>query len=392
VNRILFVDDEPMVLDALRNAMRSKRKEWDMVFKSNGTAALLELERAQVDVIVSDMRMREMDGAEFLSKASKLCPGATRIVLSGHMEESSLARAAITAHRYLTKPCTNELLCSSISRSLELRTLLQNERIRASIGGIESLPAVPSVYRALSEALGSERASSEQIAKIVEQDVGIGAKILQLVNSSFFGLPRKTTSLLQAVRYLGTSTIRSLVLSHSVFEQLGQRNQALAENGQEHALQCARIARRLLNGGPEADLAFTAGLLHDVGSLVLASRMPDEYAEICEHAAANGVPIHDVESERLGVSHAQVGAYLLGLWGLPHEVLELVLFHHAPWIANAPLDAASALRLAEAISLEVTLDRSFALAHADPLADGWIEQPGVGAALAEARAQANHEK
>jgi putative nucleotidyltransferase with HDIG domain len=383
------VDDEPMVLEALRNAMRSKRKEWDMVFKNSGAAALLELERGPVDVIVSDMRMPEMDGAEFLSKASKLCPGATRIVLSGHMEESSLARAAITAHRYLTKPCTNELLSSSISRSLELRALLRNEHIRASIGGIESLPTVPSVYRTLSDALVSEGASPEQIAKIVEQDVGIGAKLLQLVNSAFFGAPRKTTSLLQAVRYLGLGTIRSLVLSHSVFEQLGQGNPALAEQGQEHALHCARIARQLLNGGPEAELAFTAGLLHDIGSLVLASRMPEEYNEICRHADATGVPIHNVESERLGVSHAQVGAYLLGLWGLPHEVLDIVAFHHVPWVAGLPLDAASAVRLAEAISLEVTSDRRFALAHAEPLPDGWIEQTGVASAIAAARAKEN---
>lgn len=387
MNRILFVDDEPMVLEALRNAMRSKRKEWDMIFQNSGAAALLELERAPVDVIVADMRMPKMDGAAFLRRASKICPGATRIVLSGHMEEASLARAAVVAHRYLTKPCSNELLSSSISRSLELSALLRNEHIRASIGGIESLPTVPSVYRALSDALVGECASPEQIGKIVEQDVGIGAKVLQLVNSSFFGLPRKTTSLLEAVRYLGLGTIRSLVLSHSVFEQLGQGNPALAEQGHEHALHCARIARQLLNGGPEAELAFTAGLLHDVGSLILASRLPKEYAEICEQAAVTGVTIHQLESERLGVNHAQVGAYLLGLWGLPHEVLDIVALHHAPWVASLPRDAASAVRVAEAISLEMTLDRRFALAHAEPLPDGWIERVGLASALAEARAQ-----
>jgi putative nucleotidyltransferase with HDIG domain len=386
MNRILFVDDEPMLLEALRNALRSKRKAWEMVFANSGAAALLELERAPVDVIVSDMRMPEMDGAEFLSRAGKLCPGATRIVLSGHMEQSSLARAATAAHRYMTKPCGNDELCAAISRSLELRALLQNEQIRACVGGIESLPTVPSVYRELSEALLSERASPELIAQIVERDVGISAKLLQLVNSAFFGLPRKTTSLLQAVRYLGLGTIRSLVLSHSVFEQLGQCNPALAERGHEHALRCARVARQLLNGGPEAELAFTAGLLHDVGTLVLASRMPAEYAEICERAEVTGVTTHLVETERLGVSHAQVGAYLLGLWGLPHEVLDIVAFHHAPWALRSPLDAASAVRLAEAISLEVIPDRRLALAHAEPLPDGWLEQTGVASALAEAQA------
>ena len=115
--------------------------------------------------------------------------------------------------------------------------------------------------------------------------------------------------------------------------------------------------------------------------------MPKEYAEICEHAEATGVPIHVVESERLGVSHAQVGAYLLGLWGLPHEVLDIVLYHHAPWVGRLPLDAASAVHLAEAIALELTPDRSFTATHAVPLPEGWIEQTGVAPVIAAIRAK-----
>lgn len=385
MKRILFIDDEPKVLEALRNSLRSKRKEWEMVFKDSGADALLELERAPFDVIVSDMRMPRMNGAAFLSQASKLCPGATRIVLSGHAEEASLARAATTAHCYLPKPCSNELLCESIARALELQMLLCSESIRACVGGIESLPTVPSVYRELSAALSSERASPELIGRIVQEDVGISAKLLHLVNSSFFGLPRKTTSLLQAVQYLGVSTIRSLVLAHSVFAQFGHECPELAEQGQEHALRCARIARQLLKGKPEADLAFTAGLLHDVGSLVLASRMPKEYAAIGAQARATEAPMQSVELERLGVDHAGVGAYLLGLWGLPHEVLNVVAFHHAPWTAPMPLDAAAAVRLAEAISFEGGEEAWLAHTGSELLPEGWRDDVNVAAALAEIR-------
>ena len=386
MNRVLFVDDEPMVLEALRNAMRGKRKQWEMVFKGSAASALEELARAPVDVIVTDMRMPEVDGAEFLGRASQVCPGATRIILSGHMEQSALARAAITAHRYLTKPCENATLCRSIARAIELQALLRNEQLRACVGRIESLPSVPSVYRKLSEALLTDGASPEQISTIVQEDVGISAKLLQLVNSAFFALPRETTSLPQAVRYLGLGTIRSLVLSHSVFEQLGQGNPALAEQGHEHALLCARVARQLLKGSAAAELAFTAGLLHDVGALVLASRLPAEYAEICRQSAATRVPLHVVETERLGVSHAEVGAYLLGLWGLPHEVLDIVAFHHqAPWRPSSPLDAASAVRLAEGISLAAAPAPAAAALHAEPLPDGWVEEFGASAALASAR-------
>lgn len=388
MKRILFVDDEPRVLEALRNSLRSKRKEWQMVFEEDVTVALVELARAPFDVIVTDMRMPKMSGAVFLSEASKLNPGATRIILSGHAEEGALALAAVTAHCYLSKPCSNELLCGSITRALELQTLLCSDRIRDCVGGIESLPSVPSVYRELSAALNDEQSSPESIARIVQQDVGISAKLLHLVNSSFFGLPRKTTSLLDAVRYLGLATIRSLVLAHSVFGQFGHENPGLAEQGQEHALLCGRIARRLLKGHPEADLAFTAGLLHDVGSLVLATRMPEEYAAIGEQARATGSPIHQVEFERLGVDHAGVGTYLLALWGLPREVLNIVAFHHEPWTASTPLDCASAVRLAEAVLVNPGEARTLTDLQAELLPEGWRNDVNLVAALAEARGTA----
>ncbi|MET0792953.1 MAG: response regulator [Polyangiaceae bacterium] len=386
MKRILFVDDEPMVLEALCNSLRSKRKEWEMVFKDGGAAGLIELERAPCDVIVSDMRMPKMNGAAFLSQASKVCPGATRIVLSGHAEEATLARAAMTAHCYLSKPCPNDVLCAAITRALELQAVLSSAHIRACVGGIESLPTVPSVYLQLSDALQDPRSSADSVAQIVEQDVGISAKLLQLVNSSFFGLSRKTTSLLQTVQYLGVATIRSLVLAHSVFDQFGRESPVLAQQTQEHALRCAHIARQLLKGNPDAELAFTAGLLHDVGSLVLASRMPEEYASICAQATATGLPIHAVELERLGVDHAGVGTYLLALWGLPHEVLDVVAFHHSPWVASRTPDAASAVRLAEAISLEEANNPGLALAHAESLPEGWLERTSLAAVVAQARA------
>jgi len=385
MNRILFVDDEPMVLEALRNALRGKRNVWEMTFKSSAVAGLNSLEQAPADVIVTDMRMPMMDGAAFLAEAAKLCPGATRIVLSGQTDESALARAAISAHRYLTKPCTNAELSSAISRALELRALLQNEQLRSRIGGIERLPTVPSVYRALNEALLTDGASPELIAEIIQEDVAMSAKLLQLVNSAFFGLARETANLRQAVRYLGLGTIRSLVLSHSLFEQLGRSDAALAEQGHLHALASARIARQLLKGSPEAELAFTAGLLHDVGALVLASQLPEEYAAICQAAASTMRPLHVVESEVLGVNHAEAGAYLLALWGLPHEVLDIVGFHHAPWTAVSRFDAGCAVRLSELISLEVSAPPDVAILHAEPMPAGWLETMGVASAVASAR-------
>ncbi len=387
MNRILFVDDEPLVLEGLRNSLRGKRREWEMLFQHDAATALADLERAPVDVIVTDMRMPGMDGADFLARAIKVCPGATRIILSGQMEEASLARAAITAHRYLTKPCKNTVLLGSITQALELQALMHNERVRASIGAIESLPTVPGVYQALTTALANDRSSPEAIAAIVEEDVAISSKVLHIVNSAFFGLPRKTTSLLQAVRYLGLGTIRSLVLSHSVFEQFGRALPGLAELGHDHALECAHTARQLLGNQPAAEVAFTAGLLHDIGSLVFASRIPEEYTVICREAQRAGVAVHHLERERLGVTHAEAGAYLLGLWDLPHEVIDVVAGHHTPWTPGAPLDASAAIRLADVICLEADGDAATVRCHADELPPDWRAQPGVESALESARAR-----
>jgi HD-like signal output (HDOD) protein/CheY-like chemotaxis protein len=379
----MFVDDEPLVLQGLRNSLRSKRKEWEMLFMDGAASALTEMERSPVDVIVSDMRMPCIDGAEFLALAAKVCPGATRIILSGQLEEGAVARAAVTAHRFLTKPCDQATLAASISRALELRDLLAIDRIRSCIGGVEMLPAIPGVYRELSSVLANEDASLETVTRVIERDVGISAKVLQLVNSAFFGVPMRTTSLQTAVRYLGVSTIRGLVLSYSVFEQFGAGGKAAAGLVHDHALRCARITRLLPLDKPRAEPAFTAALLHDVGMMVLGTKLAVEYAEIEAEAIEREMPIQCVEHERLGVSHAQVGAYLLGLWDLPAEVVEIVAFHHAPWTPTPQLDAGGAVRVASAIADEL---EGGAKGHCEELPDGWLDTLNLRAVLARAKA------
>jgi len=384
LKRILFVDDEPRVLDGLRRSLRSKRKQWDLVFAENGAAALQELGRGCFDIVVSDMRMPGMDGAEVLLRAAALQPEAARIVLSGQTEESAATRAATIAHRFLTKPCEPEVLESTITRTLELRALLGSEQLRQLVGGMAALPSLPSACVALNRALANENGSLAEVCEIIEQDVAMAVKVLQLVNSAFFGVSRRITSVEHAVSYLGMNTIKNLVLAHSLFAEFGGANLAGAERQQAQSLLASRVARALVSDRQQAQVAGTAALLHDAGSLALASRLPKEHKANVETATRDRVPVYLVEREKFGVTHAEVGAYLLGLWGLPHDVIEAVAAHHADWNSIAALDTGAVVRVSIALAAELTGDAGPAKGADLPPPDV-IERLGLADQMARVR-------
>jgi HD-like signal output (HDOD) protein len=384
MKRVLFVDDEPRVLDGLRRSLRGKRKQWDLVFVNSGAAAVVELGRSAFDVVVTDMRMPGMDGAEVLLYAASLQPEAARIVLSGQTEESAATRAATVAHRFLVKPCEPEVLEATITRTLELRELLGSEQLRQLVGGMAALPSLPSACVALNRALADKNGSLSDVCAVIEQDVGMAVKVLQLVNSAFFGVSRRITSVEHAVSYLGVNTIRNLVLAHSMFAAFGGANLAGAERQQAQALLASRVARMLLPDRQQAQVAATAALLHESGSLALASRLPKEHKENAETARRDGTPLYQVERERFGVTHAEIGAYLLGLWGLPHDVIEAVATHHAPWDSFQTLDPSAAVRVAITLAAELSGGAEPALLG-EPLEKETLERLGLTEKLVKVR-------
>lgn len=352
MTRIVFVDDEPRVLEGLRLGLRGRRKQWQMVFVESGKQALTELEKEPADVVVTDMRMPGMDGAEFLARVQLIRPEAVRIVLSGQMDEGAASRAANVAHRFLTKPCDSAAVEATIARAIELNAWLHCDRLRSSIGGLEKLPSLPGTFLELTQTLAKSNASLQDVAFIIQKDTAMAAKILQLVNSAFFGLSRSIVSVAQAVSYLGVNTMKGLVLANSIFRAETPENVVSVERQQRHALLCARLAKRFSSGGPKGDAAFTAALLHDAGDLALRSRMLDDYLANREDATLRRVSLHEAEKERFGVSHAEVGAYLLGLWGLPHEIVEAVARHHAPLSEFTTLDVGAAVAVADVLADE----------------------------------------
>jgi HD-like signal output (HDOD) protein len=333
MKRILFVDDESRVLDGLRRMMYAERRRWEMEFALGGDAALLACENEPFDVVISDMRMPGMDGATLLGHIRDRYPGSARVILSGYSEPALATRAVSVAHRFLAKPCSAPELRSIIERLCALQDLLYAPELRKIVGAIGQVPSLSITYTSLTEAVRNPDASVDRVAEIIEQDVGMSAKVLQLVNSAFFGLAQRVTTLQAAVGYLGMETIKNLALASEAFRVFMPHPKiplSECEAIQRHAHRSAAIAAMLPLEPAQRDSTVVAALLHDVGSLVLAATMPDAFCEARALAGKRGCKVFEAEEELLGTSHAEIGAYLLGLWGLPNIAVEAIAHHHRP--------------------------------------------------------------
>lgn len=348
MRRVLFIDDDPAVLAGLRRMLRSKRNEWDLTFADGGQGALETLARESFDVVITDMRMPGVGGIDILAHLRVEHPETVRIVLSGHTEQSSALRSASLAHRFLSKPCEPLRLIEAIDQACRLEQRLRNPELRRLVGQMTALPSPGQVVLDLNEALATPGTSIELVAEIVAGDVAISVKLLQLVNSAFFGLAQEVTSVRQAVAYLGTSLIRSLVAASEVFAFAHEVRPVPYDSVpllHDHSLRVAQLAQDLAPPALGQD-AFVAGLVHDVGALVLAAVLPDLVESIRDEVARGERATHVIETEHFGADHADVGAYLLSLWGLPYAVVEAVAHHHEP-----PSVGAEGLQLSHLVAI-----------------------------------------
>ncbi len=331
---VLFVDDEPLLLQGLQRMLRSQREAWTMRFAGSGREALELLAQETFDALVTDLRMPGMSGEELLRAVQELHPQLVRIILSGEIDSASALPALRCAHRYLAKPCEAEELKSALSQALALRRWVEAHPLKSLLARIESLPSLPDLYAKLLAEIQSPRSSLQRVGRLVERDIGMTAKILQIVNSAFFGLPRRVVSAQDAVALLGYDTLKALVLSSGIFSQFDAKHMRCLNLDAlwQHCMHAGLFARTIAVSEklPRAsqDEAFTAGMLHDIGKLVLAQNFPEGYAEVLAAAHADTRPSAQIEQERFGASHAELGAYLLGLWGIGEGVVDAIARHH----------------------------------------------------------------
>ncbi len=357
MKRILFVDDEPRILDGLQRMLRPYRKQWEMAFANGGSEALAMLAADSYDVIVSDMRMPGMDGAQLLELVRARYPGIIRIVLSGQFGREAAMHAVPVAHQFLTKPCDPVKLQATFERFYACDSMLADGATRRVIAAIGELPALPSTYAALVEALDNPEATLDQVGAIVERDVAVAAKVLQLVNSAFFGLSHEVATIPTAVGYLGFEVLKQLVITVELFHTFAGGCHVTGfsvDETQRHSRCVAAIAARLPVPRQHTAAASVAALLHDIGKLVLAAQMSDQFKRALRESVSQNRPLNILEEEMTGTSHAEIGAYLLALWGFPASVVAAVSQHHQPVRStqNSAIDIRLAVHLANLLEHE----------------------------------------
>ena len=349
---ILFVDDEVQVLRALQNMMRRDRERWNMEFALGADKALVEIRQKSFDVIVSDMKMPGVDGVALLTAVKQESPATVRIMLSGETDRVQIMRALPLLHQFISKPCDVQTLRGVLNGSVEAVSHADEAAVRAAIGELDKLPSPPRLYFELTQLASSPNASMARVSALIAEDPAMTAKVLQLANSAFFGLSEHTSSIATAVGYLGIELVKYLALTSSVFAAAERDPFAgfSTEHIQESSLRAATLARKIADRG-RADHAFVAGLLHDLGQVILAVASRERYAAVAEVVRITGEPLVTVERDFLGVTHAEVGAYLLGIWGLPREIVLAVAHHHTPGKAPAEVaDIATAVHVADALA------------------------------------------
>ncbi len=362
--RILFVDDDVNVLNAMRRSLRSMRAEWEVDFCSSGAEALELLDHSPSDVVVSDMHMPGMDGWQLLAEIRNRHPQTVRFLLSGHADPASIMRSVGTTHQYLAKPCDSEVLKTAIAQTQSVRRFLSSDRLLAAVGSIGMLPTAPLTFQKLLACLRDPASSVADIARIIGTDVAMTTNIMKLVNSAFFGsrLPIYNTE--RAVAYLGIDTVGALVLGHDVFQCGSPGDGSRLDHNQlwQHSIDTATAARAIAlhekYSSVRADEAFLAGLLHDVGKVALTLQTVQDYTD---------------------VHHAEIGGYLLGLWGFPIPIVEAVAFHHCPGQASGEgFGLAGIVHAANYIVHEMSPGEN---SWAPALEPGYLERCGLAARL-----------
>jgi HD-like signal output (HDOD) protein len=325
--RVLFVDDEPRILDALSRMLRRFRQQWDMEFAESGELALERCAAGPFDVVASDARMPGMDGTTLLREVRHRHPDTVRIILSGQCSRDAVVQAVGVAHQFLTKPCGAETLKTAIHNVCHMREQFGDCDERVALSRVQRLPSQADHYTEFGRVLHTSSPCVDCVTAVLERDVALSAKMVQLVSSSFFGTPQHAYSAAHAARLLGLETVAALWDSSEAF--LSSDTVACGDADvariNTHSLQVARTAQRLASAiSTDQHLigdAFLSGMLHEVGTLALRKNAMAEYRAESFRASvpASGLP-----------SSIDPGGYLAALWGLDEHIVQAISYHRAP--------------------------------------------------------------
>jgi putative nucleotidyltransferase with HDIG domain len=334
--RILFADDDPAFIELYRVLFESDEADWELESANSGAEALRLMDAAPCDVLVAKWRMPGMTGLELFREVTTRHAHTARIVVSEACDHGEVAEGLEGRHLFIARPIGIDVLRTTIRRVCSIQNAALDAKIEKLLAHDYRVPSLPSLYFAILRAMDSPNSSISDIGALIARDLGMTAQILQMVNSAYFGIARRISNPMEAVQLLGLQRVRSVALSAHVFssfDQMRMKHFPLASVW-KHCLAASRMAQEICRV-EKADRAMTddaqlACMLHDVGKVMLASGDPDRYQAAAALARERQAPLLEVEREVFGVSHADVGAYLFGKWGLPISVVEAVALHHAP--------------------------------------------------------------
>jgi HD-like signal output (HDOD) protein len=323
---VLIVDDERTVLRSLEKLL--KEEDYHCTYMTSGEEALDFLEKHPVNMIVSDTRMPEMDGEVLLAEVKKRFPNVIRVALC-HISESKRISKLIEkglAKQYLFKPWNDNDMRMNIKNILEMELRLLDLDNLGRINKLDDLPSLPSLYHQLT-ALIEKDADMIEVAELISRDQAITLKILKLANSAFYG--RKTGSINQAIMTMGLNNVRNIVLTNSFFKDSSESMDRLWQHTVDTNRLCLAIYDQCLNKRMPS-LFGSAGLLHDVGRVIIYMFYDEEYCELIKESVSTDATLVNLELDHFHSTHQEVGAYLLNNWGLPYAYVEAAMFHHRP--------------------------------------------------------------
>lgn len=334
--RILFVGEDIDLWEELRGQQLDGTAEWDYAFAKTGLQALNSLTQSPCDAVVADMQMPGMNGAQLLDEIMQRNPSTLRFIRANLADQQAAMKCVGTAHQYLVKPSDGATVRSALSRAFNLESWLPGDKVQKLISQMRKLPSPPNLYFQIVSELQAPDTSLDRIGSLITQDVGLSAKLLQVVNSAVFGLQMQVVKPADAVLYLGMETTKSLVLLAHTFSYFDKVRTAefSVDRLWRHSVAAGKFSERIARAESASvevtAQSFTAGMLHDIGKLLLAANQPDEFKEVLNRAKADGITLGEAELAVLGVGHGELGACLLGIWGLPTPIVEAVALHHHP--------------------------------------------------------------
>ncbi len=339
MKRVLFVDENPTALAELRKNLESDAKLWDISFEENAKTTLARIEGGEkFDVIVCALTMKQMDGTQFLHAAREVDPSSVRMILSDDEGMQLMAKASGVSHQVIGRPCEPHVLRVLITRAMSVRENLASSPILSKLHKLGTLPSLPVIYQEIMRQMNSPDFSLAEVGATIEKDVALSAKLLQIVNSAGSGLRQEISSVPHAASMLGMEKLSAIVLVAEVFStvQVKAMPRELSLDALwAHSLRVGEYAKKIaLHEVPDettiVEQSFTAGLLHDIGLIILASNLAEELTKAFALAKQKKISLFQAEKEILGATHAQVGGYLLELWGLPDPIVEAIAYHDYP--------------------------------------------------------------